>query len=258
MENSSMADPQIPTLAGKVAIVTGGSSGIGAATCRLFAAQGARVVVGYNTGRERADAVVADLGGTGHRALPMRLEDSASLAQLAETVRRDYGRADVLVNSAGFTKAVPHARLDELTDDMFEAILRANVVGVFATIRALAPLMRETGDAVIVNLSSIASFAGSGSSIAYAASKAALDTMTLSLARVLGPEIRVVSLQPAAVATDFVPGRGRAAVEKQAAGSPLKRVVEPDDVALAILGCITHLRTATGSHITIDGGRFLV
>ncbi|MFC7543427.1 SDR family oxidoreductase [Siccirubricoccus deserti] len=98
---------------------------------------------------------------------------------------------------------------------------------------------------------------GTGSSIIYGASKAALDTIGTSLARVLGPEIRVVSISPSAVATDFVPGRSRTAVEKQAASSPLQRVTEADDVALAIMATVTHLRLTTGSVILVDGGKHL-
>jgi 3-oxoacyl-[acyl-carrier protein] reductase len=110
---------------------------------------------------------------------------------------------------------------------------------------------------VIVNVSSLAAVTGTGSSIIYGASKAALDTMGMSLARVLAPEVRVVSVSPSAVATDFVPGRSREAVERQAATSPLKRVTEADDVALAILGAITHLRFTTGTAILVDGGKHL-
>jgi 3-oxoacyl-[acyl-carrier protein] reductase len=117
--------------------------------------------------------------------------------------------------------------------------------------------MRKAGDAVIVNVSSLSAVTGLGSSIAYCASKAALDTMGMSLARVLGPEIRVIGVSPAAVATDFVPGRGRAGVEKQAATTPLRTVAEADDVALAIMSAVTHLRLTTGSTIVVDGGRHL-
>jgi 3-oxoacyl-[acyl-carrier protein] reductase len=118
--------------------------------------------------------------------------------------------------------------------------------------------MRETGDAVVVNVSSISGFTGSGSSIAYCAAKSALDTMSLSLARALGPEIRVLCVSPGAVATDFLPGRGREQLEKLAAATPLKRVVEPEDVARAVLACATLLKASTGGRVIVDGGRFLV
>ena len=244
-------------LEGRVAIVTGGSGGIGAATARRLAHGGAKVVIGYNASRDKAERLAAELTGSGHIALHIPMEDSASINAAADAVRKEFGRADVLVNSAGVTSAVPHADLNGLDDDTFDKILTTNVRGPFCTIRAFAPLLRESGDSIVVNVSSLSATTGLGSSIAYCASKAALDTMSLSLARVLAPEIRVLTVSPAAVATDFVPGRGREGVEKQAASTPLKIVAEPDDVALAIVGGITHLRLTTGSAIVVDSGRHL-
>ena len=221
----------------RVVVVTGGSSGIGASAASLFAREGAHVVVGYHTGADRADALIAGLPGatTRHRAARMTMEDTSSLEQASRDVETYFGRCDVLVNSAGFTQAIQHRDLDALNDATFDKIMVANVRGPFATIRAFAPLMRKTGNAVVINVSSISAFTGSGSNIAYCASKAALDTMGMSLARVLGPEIRVVSVSPAAVNTDFVPGRNFETLQKAANGTPLKRIVEPHDIALAIL-----------------------
>jgi 3-oxoacyl-[acyl-carrier protein] reductase len=244
-------------LGGKVAVVTGASSGIGAAVARRLAGAGATVVVGYNAGVERAEALVASLAGPGHAALRMPMEDSAAIDKAAGEVKARFGKAHVLVNSAGVTAAVPHGDLDKLDDETFDRILRVNVRGPFATIRAFAPLLKAGGDSIIINISSLSGLTGNGSSIAYCASKAAVDTMGLSLARVLGPEIRVIGISPAAVATDFVPGRGRAGVEKQAATTPLKIVSEPDDVALAVMSAITHLRLTTGTTIMVDSGRHL-
>jgi 3-oxoacyl-[acyl-carrier protein] reductase len=252
-----MAGQAIGDLAGKVALVTGGSSGIGAATARRLAAAGAAVWVGYNRGADRAQAVAAELSGTGHRTVKLPMEDSTAIKAAIAAIRGAHGRLDILVNSAGFTRAIPHGDLEALDDETFDAVLRANVRGPFATIRAAAPLMKETGDAVIVNLSSISGFTGSGSSIVYCASKAALDVMCKSLARVLGPEIRVLNVSPAAVDTDFVPGRSRAAIEKAAATSPLKKVMGPDDVAMTVMACVTHLRFTTGAIVVADGGRHL-
>ena len=245
-------------LEGRVAVVTGGSSGIGAAAARRLAAAGAKVVVGYNAGAERAAALVAELPGEGHRALRIPMEDSAAIRAAAAEVGRAYGGVvHVLVNSAGWTRAVPHADLEALDDETFDRVLVVNVRGPFSTIRAFAPLLRRGGDSVVVNVSSLAAVTGIGSSIAYAASKAALDTMGMSLARVLAPEIRVIGVSPSAVATDFVPGRGRDVVERQAATTPLRTVTEADDVALAIMAAITHLRLTTGSTILVDAGRRL-
>jgi 3-oxoacyl-[acyl-carrier protein] reductase len=246
-----------PPLAGKVAVVTGGSSGIGAATVRHLAAAGARVVVGYNNGAARAAALIGELPGDGHRPMRIPMEDTPQIRNVAAGVQEEFGRADILVNSAGFTRMIAHADLDALDDELIDAILAANVRGPFAMIRAFAPLLRRSGDAVIVNISSLAASQGTGSNIIYGASKAALDTMSMALARVLGPEIRVVCVSPGVVNTGFVPGRTQEMMDKAAAATPLKRAVEADDVALAVMACITHLRHTTGSVITVDAGRHL-
>jgi 3-oxoacyl-[acyl-carrier protein] reductase len=244
-------------LDGKVAIVTGGSNGIGAATVRTLAAAGARVVIGYHHGIDRAEALLAALPGSGHSVQHLVLEDGSTAVAAAAQVRDRYGRADILVNSAGFTQPIPHADLEALDDALIDRILVANVRGPFAMIRAFAPLLRDSGDGVVVNVSSISAFTGIGSNIAYCAAKAGLDTMTISLARVLAPQVRILCVSPGAVATDFVAGRDRAAVEKLALSTPLKRVVEPEDIASAIMASITHLTTATSTCIVVDGGRHL-
>ena len=245
-------------LQGRVAVITGGSSGIGAATARRMAAAGALVAVGYNAGADRAAALVAELPGHGHIALHTPMEDSDALRRAAAEVEARLGRCDVLVNSAAVTRAVPHADLEALDDALIDRVLVANVRGPFATIRAFAPLLKRGGDAVIVNISSLAAISGTGSSIIYGASKAALDTIGVSLARVLGPDgIRVVGISPSAVATDFVPGRSREAVERNAATSPLRTLTEADDVALAIMAAVTQLRLTTGTVILVDGGKHL-
>ena len=244
-------------LQGKVVVITGASSGIGAASARLFAEAGARVVIGYNRGVDRADAVVASLAGTGHQAMRLPLEDTAQIRKVAAAVREEFGRADVLVNSAGFTRMVPHHDLEALDDDLIDQVLTANVRGPFATIRAFVPLLRESGDGVIVNISSGAAQSGTGSSIIYGASKAALNTMSMALARVLGPEIRVVVVAPGLVHTGFVPGRSEEMMAQAALATPLKRAIEAHDVALAVLASITHLTHTTGSIIAVDAGRHL-
>lgn len=244
-------------LQGRVAVVSGGSSGIGAATARRLAELGARIAIGYNSGRDRAEALAAELPGSGHLPLHLPMTDSAALRAAAAEVEAKLGRADVLVNSGGTTRAVPHGDLDALDDETFDRILVTNVRGAFATIRAFVPLLRASGDGVVVNISSLAAITGLGSSIAYCASKAALDTMAMSLARVLGPEIRIIGVSPAGVDTDFVPGRSRDAVLKQAASSPLKTVCQADDVAMAVAAAVTHLRLTTGSTLLVDGGKHL-
>ncbi len=252
-----MTTDNTTTLDGKVAVVSGGSSGIGAASVRLLAAAGARVVVGYNKGVDRAAALIAELPGAGHRAMRLPLEDTAQIRKVAAAVGDEFGRADILVNSAGFTRMVAHHDLEPHDDDLIDAVLTANVRGPFATIRAFVPLLRASGNGVIVNISSGAAQHGTGSSIIYGASKAALNTMSMALARVLGPEIRVVVVAPGMVHTGFVPGRTEEMMAAAARATPLKRAIEAQDVALAVMASVTHLTHTTGSIITVDAGRHL-
>jgi 3-oxoacyl-[acyl-carrier protein] reductase len=215
------------------------------------------VVVGYNGKASDAAKIAAALPGSSHRAMRIPMLETNAIREVAATVERDFGRCDVLVNSAGFTRMVPHHDLEALEDDLIDAIFAANVRGPFATIRAFAPLLKKSGDAAIVNISSIAAITGTGSNIAYGGSKAALDTMALSLARVLGPEIRVFTVSPAAVDTAFVPGRTTAMVERVAATTPLKRVVLAEEVAQAVLAAVRHLTSSTGIIIPVDGGKLV-
>lgn len=250
-------------LAGKFAVIVGGSSGIGAASARMLAEAGATVAVSYHSGRERAEELIAGLPGAqsgdrGHFSFMLGLDDPASIRAAAAEITARHPVVDVLVNSAGFTRPVPHADLEGLDDALMEALLASNIAGPFATIRALAPALKASGAGTIVNISSVSAFNGKGSSIGYCASKAALDTMTISLARALGPEIRVLCVSPGPVATGFLPGRGREQLEKMAAETPLGRVVEPEDVARAVLACVTHLTASTGIRIVVDGGSSLV
>jgi 3-oxoacyl-[acyl-carrier protein] reductase len=235
----------------------GGSGGIGAATARMLAKEGATIAVTWRSDEASAHAVLASLPPGQHLAEQATVEDTASLVGLAATVRTRLGRADILVNAAGFTKPVPAADLDALDDDFIDQMFRVNWRGQFAAIRAFKPLLEASGDGLIVNVSSIAALNGVGSNIAYAAVKSAMDTLTKSLARTLAPTIRVMSVSPGIVDTDFVPGRGAEQLAKLAPTIPMRRVATPDDVARAILAIATHLTYSTGSLIIVDGGRAL-
>ena len=243
-------------LHGRTAVILGGSGGIGAATARALAGAGAAVVVSYRGREAEARALVAALPGTGHDARPASMEDGASIAALAATVAQSHGRCDLLVNSAGFTRAVAHADLDALDDDFLDAMWRVNWRGPLSAVRAFRALL-ESSEGLVVNISSIAALNGTGSNLAYAAVKAATDSLTRSLARALAPKIRVMSVSPGVVDTGFVPGRGADANAKIAPTIPLKRVAQPEDVANAVLACATLLTYSTGSLILVDGGRAL-
>tara|TARA_A100001011_G_scaffold87678_1_gene92087 strand:+ start:5612 stop:6424 length:813 start_codon:yes stop_codon:yes gene_type:complete len=244
-------------LKNKIALVTGGSNGIGAETVKMLASSGAIVLIGYFNGVDRANELIKSIPGNDHQIIRVKLESFENSSKIFQKIKTDYGKLDILVNSAGFTKPIPHKNINELNENLFDQILTANVLGPYSIIRALVPLLSLGKDSVVINVSSISAFTGSGSNIAYCASKGALDTMTMSLARAFGPKIRFLCVSPAAVATDFVEGRDRDALAVLAEKTPLQRIVEPQDVALSIMACITHLKTATGSKIIIDGGRHL-
>src|SRR6516225_1012459 len=230
------------SLDGRLALIIGGSGAIGAATARLFAGAGARVVVTH-TARSAASAValVESLPGGDNLKLPADVTDTASLLALRDAVRGLCGQTlHVLVNAAGFTKPVPHADLDGLDDELIDRMFAVNWRGQFAAIRTFAPMLKASGDGLIVSISSIAGQTGIGSSIAYCAAKAGIDVMTKSLARVLAPEVRVLAVSPGVVDTQFVPGRGADFNEKVSASTPLKRIGAVDDIAAAIAACATH------------------
>lgn len=244
-------------LQGKVAVVLGGTGGIGAATAARFARAGARVVVVGQYDEEKARRVAAGLPGAGHRGAVAPITDSERLRSLAEDVRAREGRADILVNAAGFTKPVKHADLDALTDEMIDDIMKVNWRGQFAAIRAFRALLDASGDGLVVNVSSISATTGVGSNIAYCAAKAGLDVMAASLGRALAPRIRVLNVAPGVVDTGFVSGRSDDFNARAAATTPLGRIGAPDDVAAAIEACATQLAFSTGVTIVVDGGRRL-
>lgn len=243
-------------LAGKTALVTGGSSGIGAATVRLLAARGARVAIGYLNGADRAEALLAGLPGSGHFTVRLPLSDRAQQETAAAAVGARFRQLDVLVHSAGYTQRVAHTDTDTLTPELYNEVLTANAGGPYAITRACLPWLRKAPEAVVVAVSSVSAFTGSGSNMAYCAAKAALDTTVRSLARAFGP-IRFLSVSPAAVDTEFVAGRSREDLQKHAARTALGRVVTPEDVAQAIIASVTMLKTATGVRLVIDGGHSL-
>ena len=247
-------------LDGKVVVITGGKGAIGMATAIRLAARGARIV---SLDRSDIAAVQAGLQALPHAATAQHfavtasITDGASLVAAAEQVKARAGRCDILINSAGHTRAVPPGDLEGLSDELFDSIMSANLRGVFSTIRAFAPLLKATGDGLIVNVSSIAGFTGTGSNLAYVAAKAGLDVLTKSLAKALAPHVRVLAVSPGVVDTSFVPGRGADFNAKAAATIPLGRIGTAEDIAAAIEACATSLRFATGTRFVIDGGRSL-
>jgi len=226
----------------KVAIVTGGSSGMGEATVKELQTRGWQVAAMARGATEFRGDVAED----------------ADCRRVAKAVLAKWGRIDALVNCAGTTKFVAHTDLEGLSADDILGIFRVNFVGPYQMIRACAKALKETRGC-IVNVSSVASILGTGSSIAYAASKAALDTMSFSLARALGPEIRVNVVAPGYVKTPWQVAAhgadGAAELERRfAERAPLKAAAEAQDVADAIAWLIEAARRVTGEIIYVDGG----
>ncbi|HEX3847876.1 MAG TPA: SDR family oxidoreductase [Steroidobacteraceae bacterium] len=241
-----------------VAVVTGGTGGIGGAICRALARGGFAVVIGFHRSADAANRLCAALEGGGHVALQASVTDSAALEAMAGWVRKRFARCDVLVNCAGITRFVAHDDLDGLDDALIDEILATNVRGSFAAVRALAPLLRSSawpGGAVVVNISSIAARTAMGSNVMYCASKAALDNMTQSLARALAPAVRVVSVSPGLVDTEFVKSLDPGWRDAQAARTALGRLAAPHEVADAVIAAVRDLRFSTGCVLAVDGGR---
>lgn len=235
--------------------MTGAAGEIGGAICRRLAHEGFRVIVNYRGGEESARNVLASLEGEGHMLGPADVTDSNALRLLAEQVDTTYGRLDLLVNGAGFTRYVEHDDLESLDDELIDEIFRVNWRGTFAAVRAFAPLLRWNGAGVVVNISSVAGTTGEGSNVAYCASKAGLDSLTRSLGRALAPSIRVLSVAPGLVKGRYMQKLEAGWSEKQRASTPLERLATPQEVAAAVYVAASQLSFSTGCIIPVDGGR---
>lgn len=239
----------------RIALVTGGSGGIGREICRRLVADGMTVLVGYSGGRDRADALVEELGGGPHQSVHADITNPESLAALATVIAETHGRLHLLVNCGGVTRGVDHDDLEGLDDELIDRIFTINWRGPFATIRALESMLRAADSPVVVNISSVAGVTGVGSNVAYCASKAALDSMTRSLARALAPAIRVVSVSPGWVEGEYAKKIDPAFLQAQRDTTPLGKLASGADVAAAVSAVVHHLPQTTGSIIPVDGGR---
>ena len=234
----------------RVAIVTGSSSGIGEETARRISALGATVVVNSASSVEAGEAVSASLPGesTYVRADISNQEEAHGLV---DTTIERYGRLDYLVNNAGWTTVIPHEDLDALTDDVFRKTFEVNVFGTWWVTKRAIPHLRQSDDPCIVNITSIAGVRPVGSSIAYSMSKAALNQMTLLLAKSYGP-IRVNAVAPGLVATPWT-ADWDAMHAGVAAMAPIPRSATPDDCAEAVLALLRNKYTS-GEVFVVDGG----
>lgn len=240
----------------KRAVVTGASGGIGSAIATRLAADGFAVTVGYNSALDKAQAVVDSLPGDGHEALQISVTDSGSVRAAAEHVAQGGESLEVLVNCAGVTRPVAHDDLDALDDELIDRIFATNWRGSFAAVRAFRGLLEQAAaGAVVVNISSVAAVTGQGSNVAYCASKAALDSMTRSLARSLGPQIRMVSVSPGWVLGEYAASMPNDIIKTQEDETPLGRLATPSDVGAAVSAVVNDLPFTTGAVVSVDGGR---
>lgn len=243
------------SLAGRVALVTGGGTGIGRGIALALADSGADVAVNYSRSREDAETTAGAIRERGRRGVALRADvaDDDDVTAMVRRLADEWGRLDILVNNAGTTVFVDHKNLDGLTGEMWDRILAVNVKGTFFCSRAAAKVMTEGR---IINIGSVAGVRGVGSSVAYAASKGAVHTMTLSLARALAPTITVNAIAPGLIETRWHAGRG-AWTAKLIESTPVKRSGRPEDIAHVAVALATSDNFLTGQIITVDGGALL-
>jgi 3-oxoacyl-[acyl-carrier protein] reductase len=251
-------------LAEKGAIVTGGGTGVGRATALELARRGCAVLINYSRSQSEAEQTAADVQALGVKSIAFKADvrDDDACRQMVDAAVAEFGRLDVLVNSAARTRFIRRDRLDEVTEDDWREILGVNVQGAFQCIRAAQGALAEAGGGEIVNVSSVAAFNGRGSSIPYCASKAALNNLTIVLAKTLAPH----NIRVNAVAPGFITGRWM----EQGLGdryepikrhleetAPLRRVCQPHDVAEAILSLVAGSDLVTGQILAVDGGTLI-
>ncbi len=249
----------------KLCVVTGSSSGMGAAIAALYAERGWNVVVNFSRDPAPAETVAARCREAGAEVLVCQADvaDDADCRRLADAVAGRFGRCDVLVNNAGTTKFVGARNLDGLDADDFQRIYAVNVIGAFQMVRALQPLLQKNPPGAVVNMSSIAASTGLGSSVAYAASKGALNTLTMALARALGPSIRVNAIAPGLVETPWLQQglgaeRYAASVAGYKARAALADVIAPEDVARAAWFLGVDAVKTSGEVLAVDAGARLI
>jgi 3-oxoacyl-[acyl-carrier protein] reductase len=249
---------------GKAAVVTGGGTGVGRATALELARRGCSVLINYSKSKNEAEETAAEIAALGVKGVAVEADvaDDAACKKMIDTAVREFGRLDVLINNAAVTAFIRHSDLEGVKTEDWMRIFSVNVIGAFQCARAAKDALLASGDGEIVNISSIAGLAAIGSSIPYAASKAALNNMTVSLARVFAPKVRVNAVAPGFITTRWLKdGLGEEVYDKAKKGTEasviLRKVCEPEDVAAAIINIITGPDLMTGCVIPLEGGQLI-
>lgn len=245
-------------LKGSVALVTGGNGGLGQRICHALAREGAHIAVMYAKSRDQAEGVARELAGSyqiNAAAFPCDITDGAAVDRLIGEVTARFGRLDILVNDAAYNIAIPFGDLDALTLDVWEKIMAVNLTGPMRLMKAVAPVMKAQGSGRIVNIASIAGLGPSGSSIAYAVSKAGLIHLTRCMAVAMAPETLVNCVAPGLLEGTRATSNLRAEqIERSASSALLKKPADKDDCAdMVVTMCRTE--TMTGQTVVIDAGR---
>ena len=245
-------------LTGAVALVTGGNGGLGQRICHALAREGAHIAVVYAQSRDQADGVARELAArhqVNAAAFACDVTDGTAVEALMSQVTERFGRIDILINDAAYNKAIPFADLDGLTLEVWDKIMAVNLTGPMRLIKAVAPLMKAQGRGRIVNIASIAGLSPTGSSIAYAVSKAGLIHLTRCMAVALAPETLVNCVAPGLLeGTRATANLNPEQVQRSAAGALLKKAADKDDCAEMVLA-MCRTETMTGQTIVIDAGR---
>ena len=241
----------------KAALVTGSATGIGRAVAIRFAKEGLAVAVNYSRSETEGQETLTEVRRHGVPAILCRgdVADDRAVQAMVARCRDEFGGLDVLVNNAGTTRFIDHAHLDALTDEVWDEILNVNLKGTFYCCRAAMPLLVERGGS-IVNISSVAGLSGDGSSIPYAASKAAVNCLTKSLARAFAPKVRVNAVAPGPVLTRWLADH-MDRVERYVQATPMRRAATADDIADAVAFLALGNSLVTGQVLVVDGGRTL-
>ena len=244
----------------RVALVTGSATGVGRACALSFARHGLDVVVNYSRSKSEAEQTVEDVQALNASALLACCDvaNDAEVRQMISRIEERFGRLDIVVNNAATTNFIAHDDLEGLTEAMWDRMLAVNLKGAFFVTRAAAKLLRSGGDGSVVNVSSVAGITGNGSSIAYCATKAGLNTMTKSLARVLAPEIRVNAVCPGPIDSRWIrEGNPAWDLDAMVADYPIPKASQPQDIADAVMFFAVGTSMATGQLLSVDGGQTL-